>query len=124
MTATLRTIIPLIALAAAIAAGLACTAPPPEPPTPTPTPDATVLEVTVGPAREECTGSAPQLCLVVNGELFYDEIQGFQHEAGYRYRLRIEQYDRWPGQAEIPQDAGRYAYRLLELLEKTPAPGG
>lgn len=131
MITTMRTIIALIALAAAIAS-LSCTAPQPEPATPTltptpipsPTPEGTVREVTVGPEREECTGSAPQLCLVVDGELFYDEIDGFQHEAGYQYRLRIEQYDRWPGQAEIPQDAGRYAYRLLELLEKTPAPGG
>ena len=126
MAAALRNIIALAALAAAIAA-LACTAPAAEPATPTPTPapapDGTVQEVVVGPEQVECTGSAPQLCLVVDGELFYDEIEGFEHEAGYIYRLRIEEYDRWPGQTEIPQDAGRYGYRLLELLAKTPAPG-
>lgn len=126
MVAALRNIIALVALAVSIAA-LACTAPAAEPPTPTPipppTPDGTVQEVVVGPERVECTGSAPQLCLVVDGELFYDEIEGFEHEAGYIYRLRIEEYDRWPGQTEIPQDAGRYGYRLLELLAKTPAPG-
>ena len=80
-----------------------------------------VREVTVGPQRVDCVGSAPQLCLVVDDELFYDEIDGFEHEAGYEYRLRIEQYDRWPGQSEIPQDAGRYGYRLLEVLEKKSA---
>ena len=78
----------------------------------------------VGPEQVECTGAAPQRCLVVDGELFYDAIEGFRYEAGYRYRLRIEEYDRWPGQAEIPQDAGRYGYRLLELLEKRPAAAG
>lgn len=80
-----------------------------------------VREVTVGPQRVECVGAAPQLCLVVDDALFYDEIGGFEHEAGYEYRLRIEQYDRWPGQTEIPQDAGRYGYRLLEMLEKKSA---
>ena len=127
MVAALRNIIALAALAVAIAA-LACTAPAAEPATPAPTtapaPNGSVQEVVVGPERMECTGSAPQLCLIVDGELFYDEIEGFEYEAGYIYRLRIEEYDRWPGQTEIPQDAGRYGYRLLELLAKTPAPGG
>ena len=124
MVAALRNIIALAALAVSIAA-LACTAPAAEPPTPIPppAPNGSVQEVVVGPEQVECTGSAPQLCLLVDGELFYDEIEGFEHEAGYIYRLRIEEYDRWPGQTEIPQDAGRYGYRLLELLAKTPAPG-
>ena len=126
MVAALRNIIALAAQAVSIAA-LACTAPAAEPATPTPipppAPDGTVQEVVVGPEQVECTGSAPQLCLLVDGELFYDEIEGFEHEAGYIYRLRIEEYDRWPGQTEIPQDAGRYGYRLLKLLAKTPAPG-
>ena len=128
MVAALRNIIVLAALAVSIAA-LACTAPAAEPATSTPTPipppapNGSVQEVVVGPEQVECTGSAPQLCLVVDGELFYDEIEGFEYEAGYIYRLRIEEYDRWPGQTEIPQDAGRYGYRLLELLAKTPAPG-
>ena len=126
MVAALRNIIALAALAVAIAA-LACMAPAAEPatpaPTPTPAPNGSVQEVVVGPERMECIGSAPQLCLLVDGELFYDEIEGFEYEAGYIYRLRIEEYDRWPGQTEIPQDAGRYGYRLLKLLAKTPAPG-
>ena len=37
------------------------------------------------------------------------------------YRLRIGKYAPWGGM-EPPQDAGRYAYRLLEQLEKTTAP--
>ena len=118
-----------------LAAAVACSAPEPTPlptatsePPPavaaTPTNPGRVSEVTVGPQRVDCVGSAPQRCLVVDDELFYDEIDGFEHEAGYEYRLRIEEYDRWPGQTEIPQDAGRYGYRLLAVLEKKSAGGG
>ena len=55
------------------------------------------------------------------GPGFYDRIEGFEYEAGYDYRLWIGKYDPWGGK-EPPQDAGRYAYRLLEQLEKIPAP--
>lgn len=78
-------------------------------------------EVTVGPETEECAGEALQTCLVVDGQLFYDEIEGFDYEPGYTYRIVMEQYDRWPGR-EPPQDAGQYGYRLIEVLEKTREP--
>ena len=89
----------------------------------TPTNPDQVQEVTVGPQRMECVGVAPQMCLVVNDELFYDEIDGFDHQPGYAYRLRIERYDRWPGQTEIPQDVGRYRYGLLAVLAKQRVAG-
>ena len=76
--------------------------------------------VTVGPALAECYGVGRRTCMVVDGALFYASIEGFEYEAGYNYRLRIGKYDPWGGR-EPPQDADRYAYRLLELLEKTPA---
>ena len=79
-----------------------------------------VLEVTVGPTLAKCYGVGPRSCMVVNGGLFYDGIEGFEYEAGFDYRLRIGKFDPWGG-SEPPQDAGRYAYRLLEQLEKTPA---
>ena len=80
-----------------------------------------VREVTVGPTLARCHGVGPQSCMVVDGDLFHDGIEGFTWEAGYDYRLRIGKHDPWDGK-EPPQDAGRYAYRLLELLDKTPAP--
>ena len=79
-----------------------------------------MMEVSVGPERVYCEGSAPMMCMMVDGELFYDEIDGFEHEAGYRYRLRMERYDRWPGQAP-PADASKYGYRLIEVVEKARA---
>ena len=79
-----------------------------------------VMEVSVGPELEDCVGSAPMRCMVVDGELFYDDIEGFEHEAGYRYRLRMERYDRWQGQAP-PADASKYGYRLIDIVEKARA---
>ena len=80
-------------------------------------------EVSVGPARQECYGPFRRMCLVVDGQLFYSEIDGFTHEPGHEYRLRIERYDAFPRQAEPPQDAGRYGYRLVEELARTRADG-
>ena len=85
--------------------------------------DAVLLDVEIGPELIDCVGLAPMECLVVDGELFYGSIEGFQHEAGFTYRLRIEQYDRWPELEEPPQDApSRYGYRLVEVLSKRETP--
>ena len=78
-------------------------------------------EVTVGPTLAKCYGVGLQSCMIVDGDFFYDGIEGFDYEPGYDYRLLIGKYDPWDG-GEPPQDAGRYAYRMLEQLEKTPAP--
>ena len=86
---------------------------------PTLSPSPEVMEVSVGPQLESCVGSYPMMCMVVDGDLFYDEIEGFDFEPGYEYKLRIEQYDRWPNTDEPPQDAGKYGYRLIEVLQKT-----
>ena len=79
-----------------------------------------IREVTVGPTLAKCYGVGLQSCMVVDGKFFYDRIGGFEYEAGYDYRLRIGKFHPWGGM-EPPQDAGLYAYRLLEQLEKTLA---
>ena len=82
------------------------------------------LEVSVGPARQECYGPFRRMCLVVDGRQFYHEIKGFTHEPGYEYVLRIEEYDAYPGQAVIPQDTpGRSGYRLIEEVSRARASG-
>ena len=80
-----------------------------------------VRVVTVGPTLAKCYGVGLRTCMVVDGGFFYEGIEGFEYETGYTYRLRIGKYDPWGGN-EPPQDASRYAYRLIEQLEKTPAP--
>ncbi len=82
-----------------------------------------ILEVTVGPARLACYGAFRQLCHIVDGEFFYESIDGFDYEPGYTYRLRVRRYDRWLGRDEPPQDVGRYGYRLVETISKTHAEG-
>lgn len=86
---------------------------------PTLSPDAEVMEVSVGPELESCVGLYPMMCMVVDGGLFYDAIDGFDFEPGYEYKLRIERYDAWPDMEEPPQDAGKYGYRLIEVIRKT-----
>ena len=73
----------------------------------------------MAPARQECYGPFRRMCLIVDGEFFYEEIDGFTHEPGYEYRRRIERYDAFPGQKEPPQDAGKHGYRLIEVISKT-----
>ena len=81
--------------------------------------DVEELLVTVGPRLLDCVGVGPRKCLEVNGELFYESIDGFDHEEGYTYRLRMERYDAFPGKKEPPADASRYGYRLIEVISKT-----
>lgn len=83
--------------------------------------DTITLEATVGPELKDCVGVAPMKCLVVDGELFYETIEGFDFEEGFTYRLKIERYDAWPDDEEPPQDASIYGYRLIEVMSKTSA---
>ena len=85
----------------------------------TPSGEKVPLLITVGSELEDCEGVAQTKCLVVNGELFYNMIEGFDYEEGFVYRLRIEREDLYPGDEEPPQDASRYHYRLIEVVSKT-----
>ena len=79
------------------------------------------LLVTVGSELEDCEGPASMKCLVVNGEIFHDTIEGFDYEEGYYYRLTIEREDLYPG-LEPPQNFSRYRYRLIEEMSKERPP--
>ncbi len=75
----------------------------------------------IWPNPEDCQGGAggPRQCLMVNGELFYDTIDGYRHEAGQGRLIRVERTQIC--NPAIPndcrQDAGIFRYRLLEILE-------
>lgn len=83
-----------------------------------------VIEKTiyVGPELVDCTGVAPQKCILVkedpDGEytLFYDQIEGFNFEEGYEYELviREEQVE------NPPADASSIKWSLIEEVSKTP----
>ena len=83
--------------------------------------DTTTLVVIVGPELKDCAGPGPMQCLEVNGEVFYETIEGFEFEEGFIYRLKIERYNAWPDRREPPEDASMYGYRLIEIMSKTSA---
>ncbi len=77
------------------------------------------LTASVAPQRADCQGLIPMKCLVVDGQFFYDSIEGFTHEAGTTYELEIERSLRAaPG--EIIYDVGQYRYKLIRVISETP----
>lgn len=82
------------------------------------------LILEVAEQRAPCVGVMPQQCLQVrersdaSWQLFYDGIDGFTYEPGYRYLLRVAERP----VANPPADGSSLAYRLLFIISKTPSP--
>ena len=72
--------------------------------------------------RVACTGEARTQCLRVrvlpdtSWRLFYDRIEGFTYEQGYRWRLEVERR-RVPNP---PADGSSVAYRLVRVISRQP----
>lgn len=72
---------------------------------------------------KKCRRMMEQMCLQIqkNGsktwELFYERIEGFEYEPGYRYVIEVIETER---PEPIPQDLSRYLYRLEKIVSKTP----
>lgn len=83
-----------------------------------------LFTVEIAEQQVPCVGMFPQQCLQVRErsdapwELFYDGIEGFTYEPGFRYVLRVAER-RIP---DPPADGSSLAYRLLRVVSKTPAP--
>ncbi|NCP67655.1 DUF4377 domain-containing protein [bacterium] len=77
-----------------------------------------IMVVNVAPQTRDCMGVGPMECLVVDGLNWYDQIEGFEFEAGYNYELKIERFNR---PEPVPADAGAYTYKLVEVISKTKA---
>ena len=77
----------------------------------------------IGPYTETCQGFIEQQCYLEfntesqEWEFFYENIQGFDFEPGFIYTLKVRLEDRG---TEI-QDVGRYAYHLVEVIDKKEA---
>ena len=71
----------------------------------------------------DCVGEAAQKCLLVREtadgpeEYFYDTIDGFDYVPGFTYVIDVEitEID------DPPADGSSLAYRLIEIVETTPA---
>jgi hypothetical protein len=83
-----------------------------------------VLTLEVPEQTVSCYGMFETQCLQVREPsgaarwIFYDEIEGFTYEPGFRYVLSVVE-------REIPiplADGPSVAYRLLRIISKTPAP--
>lgn len=87
---------------------------------------AEVKTMFVAPETKDCSGVGPMTCLQVADTadgpwtLFYDSIEGFTHEPGYLYELRVSVSQR---PTPVPADASSLMYRLVEEVSKTPAGG-
>ena len=84
------------------------------------------LVLEVAETRVSCWGEGPLQCYVVrfgnSGEsvAFYDEIRGFEHTPGIRYRLLVERTE----VENPPADGSSYAYRLERILSSEPSARG
>jgi hypothetical protein len=80
-----------------------------------------VLEV----ARDSvpCVGEMTGRCIQVRspGEeawrIFYDPIDGFQHEPGVQYTLQVARRE----VVDPPADASSFTYRLVQIIARHPA---
>ncbi len=74
----------------------------------------------VAAQRVDCTGVGPQTCYQVrltpqeSWNLYYGEIEGFDYEAGYEYKIKVEKIFN----TNPPADAAGFRYQLVEVLDK------
>ena len=76
----------------------------------------TIKTFVVGPEKEDCEGVGPQECLVVDGELFYDEIEGFEFEEGKTQKIRVRQIQEYASEDDVPADASLYRYQMIGVI--------
>ncbi|XP_055305861.1 uncharacterized protein LOC129570325 [Sitodiplosis mosellana] len=79
------------------------------------------MTLTVAPQTVDCFGPFPQKCLRVKDgstddwTYFYSHINGFNHESGYEYVLKVKTED----VPNPPADGSSVKYTLLEQVSKT-----
>lgn len=87
-------------------------------------PKTEIKEIYIDHYKAECYGFALSLCmrskLAVGDEwsLFYEQIEGFNYEWGYVYKLKVKITD----VVNPPEDGPAKIYRLIEVLSKENEP--
>ena len=80
-----------------------------------------IITLYVGPELAECTGAAPQTCMMVKDSLdgeyqfFYNQIEGFTFVEGYEYQLKVQVTP----VENPPADGSSLSYTLVEEVSKT-----
>ncbi|GAB1422128.1 hypothetical protein MASR2M15_23410 [Anaerolineales bacterium] len=81
------------------------------------------VTLAIAPYKKGCIGMAPQLCLQSQSaqssewQNFYGQIEGFTYEWAYRYLLKVEISQN----LNPPADGSSTHYKLIEVLEQSPA---
>ena len=71
----------------------------------------------------DCVGVGPMQCMQVRSDeqqawgLFYQQIEGFQFEPGYRYRLTVSKEQL----TDVPADSSSLRYQLIKVVNKVAA---
>lgn len=79
------------------------------------------VKMQVKESKVPCTGVGPMECLQVKTgkekewTYFYRDIEGFDFEPGYRYKLKIEKSKQ---ERNLPADASAYTYKLKKVISK------
>ncbi len=80
-----------------------------------------IIKIEIKENEVPCTGVVPMECLQVkegkNKEwtYFYDSIENFEYELGYKYKLKVEKTKK---NGNIPADASAYKYKLKKIISK------
>ena len=83
-----------------------------------------VIKLKIKENKVPCTGVAPTECfLVQEGKskewtYFYDNIQGFNYEPGFTYKLKVEKNKK---SGNLPADASAFEYKLKKVVSKKKA---
>ena len=70
----------------------------------------------------DCVGVAPMKCMQVRSQpgaswsLFYQQIEGFTFEPGFRYQLEVHTEQL----TDVPADASSVRYQLIRVVSKQP----
>lgn len=89
-------------------------------PTNPPAAESAKVAMIIAPEQVDCVGEAEQKCYQVkfdpeeDWQLFYDRIEGFEHQEGYRYTLLVEKLE----VLDPPADGSAFRYMLVEVLEQ------
>ncbi|MGL5031625.1 MAG: DUF4377 domain-containing protein [Aeromonas sp.] len=84
---------------------------------PAPSPEETLY---INSQWVDCVGVAPMKCMQVRRNklqpwtLFYQDIEGFQFEPGYRYQLTVSKEQL----TDVPADAPSLRYQLIKVVNK------
>ena len=75
-----------------------------------------IVELRVAPDTAICPGLAPMELLVVNGECFYGDIEGFGFEPGIEWLLKVRKTAK--PEEEFATDIPAHRWELLEILDR------